>query len=343
VVEAILRVRDLRVDFGTRRGVVHAVAGVSFDLNRGETLGIVGESGSGKTVTCLALLRMLPAGAGRIAGGSIELNGRDIVELSAREMARVRGREIGMIMQDPMTSLDPLFTVGEQVRETIPQEEGATRERMRQRVMDLLGMVRIPDPASRVKSYPHQMSGGMRQRVVAAISLSSEPAVLLADEPTTALDVTIQIQFLDLLKSIQRERNLAMILVTHDLSIVSRACDRVAVMYAGRIVETGDTITLFENPRHPYTKALLSSVPRLGEFPQRLPTIEGQPPDLAMLPAGCPFNVRCPVVMETCRGEMPPRRSVGPGHEVACWLESATSPAALTADSTPTAEAGEAP
>jgi oligopeptide/dipeptide ABC transporter ATP-binding protein len=319
--ETILRVRDLRVDFGTRRGVVHAVAGVSFDLARGETLGIVGESGSGKTVTCLSLLRMLPAGAGRIAGGTIELNGRDILQLSGREMTRVRGREIGMIMQDPMTSLDPLFTVGEQVRETIPPEKAGTRERVRQRVTELLGMVRIPAPASRVKTYPHQMSGGMRQRVVAAISLSSEPAVLLADEPTTALDVTIQIQFLDLLKAIQRERNLAMILVTHDLSIVSRACDRVAVMYAGRIVETTDTLTLFEKPKHPYTKALLRSVPRLGEFPERLPTIEGQPPDPAYLPSGCPFNVRCPVAMEICRAELPPRREIEPGHEVACWLE----------------------
>ncbi|OAI41581.1 hypothetical protein AYO38_00485 [bacterium SCGC AG-212-C10] len=336
----VLSVRDLHVEFATKRGAVHAVAGVSFDLYPGETLGLVGESGSGKSVTCLSLLRMVPPGAGKITAGEIILNGRNILGIPLKKMREVRGREIGMILQDPMTSLDALFTVGEQVRETLSDErqsKGAWN-----RVVDLLEMVRIPAARSRVKTFPHQMSGGMRQRVVAAIALSSEPGVLLADEPTTSLDVTIQIQFLDLLKSIQRERDLAMVLVTHDLSIIARSCERVAVMYAGKIVETADTVSLFEAPHHPYTRSLLSSIPRLGEFPEKLPTIEGQPPDLTAPPPGCPFHPRCPVARDICREEAPPMQTLGPDHTALCWIapgeareavaaSAATAPAEATA------------
>ncbi|MCC7364117.1 MAG: ABC transporter ATP-binding protein [Dehalococcoidia bacterium] len=339
--EPILSVRDLRVEFRTSRGIVRAVAGVSFDLRPGETLGLVGESGSGKSVTCLSLMRMIPHGAGRIASGQVILNGRDILTIPDKEMRTVRGREIGMILQDPMTSLDPLFIVGEQVRETLRVDEAEGKHRSGwDRVVGLLEMVRIPGAKSRVKAYPHQMSGGMRQRVVAAIALSSEPAVLIADEPTTALDVTIQVQFLDLLKSIQDERHLAMILVTHDLSIVARNCDRVAVMYAGRIVETASTVDLFEKPQHPYTRALLQSVPRLGEFPETLPTIEGQPPDLTNLPAGCPFQPRCPVAMEICKDNPPPVRVHGPAHSSLCWVDALPGEPAQAAAQVPVA-AGE--
>lgn len=323
--EAILCVRDLTIDFETRRGRVRAVDGVSFDLYPGEALGLVGESGSGKSVTCLSILRMLPEPAGRISGGSIELGGRNLTRLSDGEMRDVRGRQLAMIMQDPNTSLDPLFTIGYQLQETITRD-GTKRNGIRDKVASLLSMVRISDPLARMKAYPHQLSGGMRQRVVAAISLASEPMVLLADEPTTALDVTVQLQFLELLEEIQQQRKLAMIFVTHDLSIIARNCHRVAVMYAGRIVEIGPTTDIFERPQHPYTQALLASIPRVGEFPDRLPTIEGQPPDIANLPKGCPFSPRCQYAEAICSEEYPPRRRLSEGHEYDCWLEPSADP-----------------
>jgi oligopeptide transport system ATP-binding protein len=315
-VQPLLSVKDLTVQFRTSRGLVTAVNGVSFDVGVGEALGLVGESGSGKSVTCLSILRMLPKPAAEIVRGRIELKGVDLLSLSEREMARSRGRNVSMITQDPMTSLDPLFTIGDQVAETF-KRPGNRRTRVR----DLLGMVRIPAPDARISAYPHQLSGGMRQRVVAAISLASEPALLLADEPTTSLDVTVQMQFLDMLRAVQRDRGLAMVLVTHDLSIVARVCDRVAVMYAGRIVETATTEELFSKPRHPYTQALLRSVPRLGDFEDRLRTIEGQPPDLAALPSGCPFAPRCSSRMDRCFEQEPPRRRFSASHDALCWLE----------------------
>ena len=320
--DPVLQVKDLRVRFQTRRGPVMAVDGVSFSVNRGEAMGLVGESGSGKSVTCLSMLRMVPRPGGEIVGGSVELNGVDLLGLSEKEMDRRRGRQVSMIMQDPMTSLDPLFTVGTQVGETI-QRDSAHGERGK-RVRRLLEMVRIPAPAIRAKAYPHQLSGGMRQRVVAAISLASEPTLLLADEPTTALDVTVQMQFLDMLREVQAERGLALVLVTHDLSIVARVCDKVSVMYGGRIVEQAPTEELFARPHHPYTQALLRSVPRLGREEDRLHTIEGAPPDLAALPTGCSFHPRCPHRMDICSRELPPLRQIGADHTSLCWLDAET-------------------
>ena len=319
---ALLSVRRLCTEIQTRSGVVRPVNDVSFDLYRGEVLGLVGESGSGKSMTLLSLLRMLPSPGGRIASGEILLEGQNLCDLSESAIRHVRGRRISMIMQDPMTSLDPLFTVGFQISEALPRRTVSVK----QRVVDLLRNVRIPAPEARMHAYPHEMSGGMRQRVVAAIALASEPHIILADEPTTALDVTIQLQFLDLLRRIQAERDLAIILVTHDLSIVARFCDRAAVMYGGRIVEIAPVAELFAEPKHPYTQGLLRSIPRLGATASELPTIEGQPPDLRSLPTGCAFHPRCPAVMEICSQEVP---KLLPGEDgtgaVACWLETPNS------------------
>jgi oligopeptide/dipeptide ABC transporter ATP-binding protein len=304
---------------------VKAVDGVSFSLRRGEILGIVGESGSGKSVTAMSILRLVDQPAGRIVGGEILLEGRDLLALDEREMGDVRGRRISMILQDPMASLDPVFTVESQLAETMRAHHiGRDDSAIHDRVLQLLRLVQIPAPEMRARVFPHQLSGGMRQRVVAAIALSCESGLLIADEPTTALDVTIQRQFLDLLVELQRRTNMGMILITHDLGIVAHTCDRVAVMYAGRIVETSDVRTLFAHPRHPYTAALLSSVPRVGERRRRLTTIAGQPPDPAQKPSGCPFHPRCTSRMERCELEYPPLRLVGEGGQtVACWLQEA--------------------
>lgn len=291
---------------------------VNIELQPGESLGIVGESGSGKTVTCLSLLRMVP-GAGSTVQGRVELDGESLLDLPSRRFASIRGRKIAMIMQNPMSSLDPLFTVGKQVTETMSSSEPRSARTARAR--RLLEMVRIPEPGRRLKAYPHQMSGGMRQRVVAAIALASEPRLILADEPTTALDVTVQMQFLDMLREVQRERGLGMVLISHDLGVAARACDRVAVMYAGRVVECAPIKTLFRAPHHPYSRALLSSIPRLGSPEKRLPTISGQPPDLANLPAGCAFAPRCPFAMPICSEQRPPTRAIEEGHTSECWLE----------------------
>jgi oligopeptide/dipeptide ABC transporter ATP-binding protein len=318
----LLEVRDLRTYFHTREAVVKAVDGVSFHVNRGEILGIVGESGSGKSVTASSILRLVDEPAGRIVGGEILLEGRDLLSLSDREMQRVRGRQISMILQDPMASLDPVFTVDSQLAETMRAHRVAGEgQPMRERVVELLRMVQIPAPEARARAYPHQLSGGLRQRVVAAIAISCESSLLIADEPTTALDVTIQRQFLDMLCDLQRRTNMGMILITHDLGIVANTCDRVVVMYAGRIVETADVHTLFARPSHPYTRALLDSVPRLNERRRRLTAIAGQPPDAARKPSGCPFHPRCPSRLEICDREYPPSFAVDePGHTAACWL-----------------------
>ncbi len=317
--EVVLEVDDLRTYFQTRWGTVKAVDGISFDLRRGETLGIVGESGSGKSVAMLSLMRLIPIPPGQIVGGKILLEGDDLLQLSEREMSHVRGSRIALIIQDPMTSLNPVFTIGNQVGEAIKIHQEIPNSGVLQRVLDVLRRVNIPAAETRVRDYPHQMSGGMRQRVVGAIGISCEPMVLIADEPTTSLDVTIQAQYLKLLKDLQQASNIALIFITHDFGIVAKMCDRVAVMYAGKIVEMGDVREIFNNPSHPYTEALLASVPKLEEDVDRLYSIEGQPPTLHDLPTGCPFAPRCQYVMDRCVEAYPPTISLTERHYAACW------------------------
>ena len=317
--EVVLRVSDLRTYFQTRWGTVKAVDGISFDLRRGETLGIVGESGSGKSVTMLSLMRLIPMPPGRIVSGSIELDGEDILRLSEAEMNKVRGSKIALIIQDPMTSLNPVFTIGNQVSEAIRIHQDIPKRSIMEQALSVLQKVNIPAAETRMRDYPHQMSGGMRQRVVGAIGISCQPEVLIADEPTTSLDVTIQAQYLALLKELQRDSNVGLIFITHDFGIVAKMCDRVAVMYAGRIVEQGSVRDIFNNPSHPYTEALLASVPKMEEDVDRLYSIEGQPPTLHDLPAGCPFAPRCQYVMDRCREEYPDRYTIREGHQASCW------------------------
>jgi len=318
----LLQVKDLATHFVTARGtrVVRAVNEVSFSLDAGQTLGIVGESGSGKTTLALSLVRLLPPAA-RIESGEVLFEGEDLLKKSDTAMRRIRGRRIAMILQDPMASLNPLFTIGDQVAEPIRVHEHMQRESAWTKARELLKAVRISAPETRVKEYPHQMSGGMRQRIVGAIAISCEPALLIADEPTTSLDVTIQAQYLNLLRELQRTHHLAMIFITHNLGIVAKMCDRVAVMYAGRIVESGPVRRIFNAPAHPYTEALLSSIPRLSDPTQRLTAIDGQPPDLASPPPGCAFHPRCPKVVERCREDDPPGFTVADGHTARCWLQ----------------------
>jgi len=315
----VLEVKDLHAYLYTRWGVVRAVDGVSFALRQGETLGLVGESGCGKTMTGLAVLRLLPEPAGRIVRGQVLLQGEDLVTKSESEMRRVRGRRISMILQDPQTSLNPVFTIGDQLVEALRMLYADAAPALSHRAEEALRSVKVAAPEQRMRAYPHQMSGGMKQRVVGAIAVAGEPRVLIADEPTTALDVTIQLQYLTLLKEIQARTRLAMLFITHDFGIVARMCDRVAVMYAGRIVESGPTRALFRAPRHPYTEALMASVPRMEASVERLPSIEGQPPLLHDLPVGCRFAPRCRYVDDRCRREYPPTLPVGPAHEAACW------------------------
>ena len=317
--QIVLEVEDLKTYFQTRWGTVKAVDGVSFDLRRGETLGIVGESGSGKSVAMLSLMRLIPTPPGQIVGGKILLEGEDLLQLSEKEMGNVRGSQIALIIQDPMTSLNPVFTIGNQVGEAIKIHQEIPNSGVLQRVLDVLRRVNIPAAETRVRDYPHQMSGGMRQRVVGAIGISCEPMVLIADEPTTSLDVTIQAQYLKLLKDLQQASNIALIFITHDFGIVAKMCDRVAVMYAGKIVEMGDVREIFNNPSHPYTEALLASVPKLEEDVDRLYSIEGQPPMLHDLPPGCPFAPRCQYVMDRCLEAYPPTISPTERHYAACW------------------------
>ncbi len=317
--EVVLEVENLRTYFSTRWGTVKAVDGVSFDLRRGETLGIVGESGCGKSVTMLSLMRLVPIPPGEIVEGKIVLQGQDILQLTEHEMSRVRGSQIALIIQDPMTSLNPVFSIGNQVNEAIQIHQDIPKRSVLEHTLSVLRKVNIPAAESRVKDYPHQLSGGMRQRVVGAIGISCEPAVLIADEPTTSLDVTIQAQYLKLLKDLQQQQNLALIFITHDFGVVAKMCDRVAVMYAGKIVETGNVREIFNTPSHPYTEALLASVPKLEEDVDRLYAIEGQPPALHDLPPGCAFADRCPFVMDRCLEEYPPAFQVSETHKSACW------------------------
>ena len=325
----ILEVKDLKTYFRTPLGIVRAVDGVSFSLSRGETLGIVGESGSGKSVTSLSIMQLLAKPAGYIAGGEILLEGRDLLKLREREMRRIRTREIAMIFQDPMTSLNPVVPVGRQIAETLRLHLGMSRTQARTRVAELLGIVGIPEPHRRLDDYPHQFSGGMRQRVMIAMALTCDPKVLIADEPTTALDVTIQAQILELIARLQEELHMAVIIITHDLGVVAGMADRINVMYGGKIVESGPTEQIFEDPRMPYTIGLLRSVPRIDEeLDQRLIAIRGTPPDLGKEVHGCHFAPRCDYVQPVCFSKRPPLRPVASNQRAACLFD-------ITADTPP--------
>ncbi len=317
----LLELRNLSTHYVSARGtrVVRAVDEVSLTLEAGSTLGIVGESGSGKSTLALTILRLLPPAA-RITGGEILFDGEDLRAKSDAEMRRIRGKRIAMILQDPMASLNPLFTVGDQVGEALRVHEGVGRAGAWSRAKELLKSVRISAPEARVGEYPHQMSGGMRQRIVGAIAISCAPRLLIADEPTTSLDLTIQAQYLNLLRDLQRQHELALIFITHNLGIVAKMCDQVAVMYAGRLVEWGPVTRIFDAPAHPYTQALLGSIPRMGDSRERLTAIEGQPPDLAAPPSGCAFHPRCPQALTQCREQTPPETVLAPRHTTRCWL-----------------------
>jgi oligopeptide/dipeptide ABC transporter ATP-binding protein len=317
--DVILEVEDLHTYCFTRWGVVKAVDGVSFSVRQGETLGIVGESGCGKTMTALSLLRLQPRPVARIVRGVIRLQGENLLEKTEREMREVRGRRISMILQDPQTSLNPVFTIGNQLVEAIKTHHADGRRSLVRRAVERLRQVRVAAAERRVRDYPHQMSGGMKQRVVGAIAISCEPRVIIADEPTTALDVTIQAQYLRLLRELQEQTNLAIIFITHDFGVVAKMCDRVAVMYAGRIIEQGPVRDIFNHPAHPYTQALLHSVPSMDEDIARLYSIEGQPPALWDLPPGCRFAARCPHTADRCREGYPPTFPLNDTHTAHCW------------------------
>jgi len=318
-VATLLEVRNLRTTFQTAAGVVRAVDGVSWDVEEGETVALVGESGCGKSVSALSVMRLVDEPAGRIESGEILYKGRDLLSLSEEQMRGVRGREIGMIFQEPMTSLNPVLSIGRQLTEGLEIHMKMKPPEARARAIELLAMVGIPDAERRLGQYPHQFSGGMRQRMMIAMALGCNPSLILADEPTTALDVTIQAQILELLRDLARRLGVAMLIITHNLGVVARYADRVNVMYAGRIIERASAAELYSNPRHPYTLGLLRSVPRLDEPRRaRLDPIEGQPPDLARLPKGCAFAPRCAYRAERC-GEVPPLETVTPGHLSACW------------------------
>ncbi|MBX3499247.1 MAG: ABC transporter ATP-binding protein [Alphaproteobacteria bacterium] len=317
----LLSLENLSAHYVSQQGtrVVRAVDDVTLSLGAGETLGIVGESGSGKSTLALTIMRLLPPAA-RIVSGRMMFEGENLLDKSDAEMRRVRGKRIAMILQDPMASLNPLFSIGNQVGEPIRVHEGASAPSAWKRAIDLLKSVRIASPTTRVTQFPHEMSGGMRQRIVGAIGISCEPRLLIADEPTTSLDLTIQAQYLALLRDLQREHGLALIFITHNLGIVAKMCDQLAVMYAGRMVEKGPVSRVFSEPVHPYTKALLGSIPRMTDSRARLTAIDGQPPDLSAMPPGCAFAPRCPAAMARCRDEAPPEFDVGTGHSARCWL-----------------------
>ena len=318
--EPLLAVKDLKTNFYTEEGVVQAVNGVSYDIMPGEILGLVGESGCGKTVSALSILRLIPNPPGRIVGGEIMFEGEDIVKMDEDEVRHIRGNKIGMIFQEPMTSLNPVLTIGRQLTETLELHLKMDKQAANRRAVELLEMVGIPEAKQRINDYPHQFSGGMRQRVMIAMALSCNPKLLLADEPTTALDVTIQAQILELLTRLTRELGTAVIVITHNLGVVARYADRVNVMYAGKVIETASAPELYAHPRHPYTLGLLKSVPRLDEIrKEKLDPIEGMPPDLVHLGAGCPFRPRCRFAVDRCKEENPPLIAVAEAHSAACW------------------------
>ncbi len=318
--DPLLKIEDLHTQFFTEEGVVNAVNGVSNDVMPGEILGLVGESGCGKTVSALSILRLIPNPPGKITSGKILFDGEDILKMNEEQIRHIRGNKIGMIFQEPMTSLNPVLTIGRQLTETLELHLKMNKQAATQRAIELLEMVGIPDAKTRIKDYPHQFSGGMRQRVMIAMALSCNPKLLLADEPTTALDVTIQAQILELLTRLTRELGTSVIIITHNLGVVARYADRVNVMYAGRIIESASAKELYPNPRHPYTLGLLRSVPRLDQAQKaRLDPIEGMPPDLINLGAGCSFRPRCRFAVDRCAEEVPPLTDVGPEHVAACW------------------------
>ena len=316
----VLEVKDLKTQFQTREGVVRAVDGVSFQVKKGETLAIVGESGSGKSCTMLSIMRLIQQPPGKITAGEVLFGGRNLMDLSESEMRAVRGNGISMIFQDPMTSLNPLLTVATQIGEVLQLHTGMDKRQARKRTLELLGLVGIPDPEMRLDNYPHQLSGGMRQRVMIGIGLAGNPEVLIADEPTTALDVTIQAQIIDLIKRLRDEFGMSIIWITHDLGVVAGLVDRVIVMYAGHVVEEATVDQLYYEPRHPYTIGLLKSLPRVDNARrEKLTAIEGLPPNLIDAPAGCPFQPRCPQAVEKCLRERPVLQALAPDHRVACW------------------------
>ncbi|QAY67701.1 ABC transporter ATP-binding protein [Paenibacillus protaetiae] len=319
--ERILDVNDLRVNFKVRGGVVQAVRGVTFHVNKGEAVAIVGESGCGKSVTAQSLMRLIPSPPAQMSG-SINFKGQEILSKTDKQMEDIRGKEMGMIFQDPMTSLNPTMTIGRQIMEGLIKHQGLSSEAAKKRAVEMLSLVGIPNPASRVKQYPHEFSGGMRQRAMIAIALACNPSLLIADEPTTALDVTIQAQILEVMKNLQKQFGTSIILITHDLGVVADMCDRVIVMYAGKVVETGTKWEIFKNPQHPYTKGLLRSVPRLDQKKDEpLVPIFGTPPDLIKPPVGCSFCARCDYAMKVCLTNDPELESVdGGSHAASCWL-----------------------
>ncbi len=321
----LLAVRGLKTHIKTSMGLVKAVDGVSFDVKPGETVALVGESGCGKSMTALSIMRLIPAPQAETVAGEIRFDGKNLLGLDGEAMRRVRGAEIAMIFQEPMTSLNPVLTIERQLTETLEAHGAASRRAARERALELLRLVGIPDPAERLKQYPHQFSGGMRQRVMIAIALSCRPKLILADEPTTALDVTIQAQLLELMRGLSREFGVALVMITHNLGVVARYADRVNVMYAGKIVESGAAADIYRDPRHPYTIGLLHSVPRLDQPRRtRLEPIEGQPPDLWALPPGCSFRPRCRYAIEKCAREVPALRSAASGHDAACFVAEQT-------------------
>ena len=326
----LLEVKNLQTHFFTMDGVVKAVDGVSYDLEEGETLGLVGESGCGKSVSALSLMRLIPDPPGRIVNGEVILDGEDILRIDMDDMRNVRGAKMSMVFQEPMTSLNPVLTVERQLTETLQLHKGMSKAESRREGVDLLSRVGIPDPEQRIKQYPHQFSGGMRQRVMIAMALSCSPRLIIADEPTTALDVTIQAQILELMKALTTEFGVALIVITHNLGVVARYADRVNIMYAGRIIERGTAREIYSNPRHPYTVGLLRSVPRL-DLPRRakLDPIQGQPPDLVNLPAGCAFRARCRWAIDKCATDTPVLEETSPNHWSACWRSEDLGPDAI--------------
>ncbi len=319
--ERLLEVNELSTHFFTHAGVVKAVNGVSFTLDRDETLGIVGESGSGKTVAAMSIMRLIPDPPGRVVGGTIRHKDRDLLSVSREEMSSIRGNDIAMIFQDPMTSLNPVFKVGDQIAEVVRRHQGMSKRESWRMAVDLLAKVGIPDPDKRVDQYPFEFSGGMRQRAMIAMAISCNPDILIADEPTTALDVTIQAQIMDVIRDMQGQYHTGVIMITHDLGVVAQMADKVMVMYGGHTLEYGPVDEVYYDAHQPYTWGLLGSLPRLDETQkQRLTPIEGQPPNLLLLPEGCPFSGRCPYEMPVCRSQFPALEIVGPGHGVHCWI-----------------------